>query len=114
MTDLDFAGASEDIERAVAYLSARMLAEELAAEDGWAPVESYAIDLSKESTRRITEHWVHGKGAAEIRWGTPGSMKRCIRHLRGKVREPGGLCAEYHRLATGEWPTEHGKAGIPS
>jgi hypothetical protein len=74
----------------------------------------FVIDVTRESTRKLVEYWVHGKGAVKVRWGTPGSMKRCIRHLTGKVREPGGLCAEYHRLATGEWPTEHGKAGIPS
>jgi hypothetical protein len=93
---------------------AQAIAGRLALEDGWTPAETYAIDLSRASTRSITEYWVHGKGAAKVRWGTTGSMQRCIRHLRDKVREPGGLCAEYHRLATGEWPTEHGKAGIPS
>lgn len=75
----------------------------------------FVIDMTRESTRKLVEYWVHGKGAQEkIHWGVKGSMHRCIRHLTGKVREPGGLCAEYHRLATGEWPTEHGKAGIPS
>jgi len=74
----------------------------------------FVIDITRESTRKLVEYWVHGEGAAKIKWGAKGSMKRCIRHLRDKVREPGGLCAEYHRLATGEWPTEHGKAGIPS
>lgn len=94
---------------------ATALAGRLALEDNWEPGETFAIDLTKESTRRVTEYWVHGKGAqTKIHWGVKGSMQRCIRHLRGKVREPGGLCAEYHRLATGEWPTEHGKAGIPS
>ena len=77
--------------------------------------EVFAIDMTRESTRKLVEYWVHGAGAAKVRWGSPGSMKRCIRHLRKYVRlSPGGLCAEYHRLATGEWPTEHGKAGIPS
>lgn len=99
---------------------AHELAERLAREDGigelgaWG-VPTFAIDIHRESTRKLVEYWVHGEGAAKIRWGTPGSMKRCIRHLRKYVAlSPGGLCAEYHRLATGEWPTEHGKAGIPS
>ena len=103
------------------------LAEEVAREDGLDRIGSwglqvitpgvsgdFVIDVHRESTRKLVEYWVHGKGAAKVRWGTPGSMKRCIRHLTGKVVEPGGLCAEYHRLATGEWPTEHGKTGIPS
>lgn len=106
--------SDEATERLEALVFARQLADELAREDAFSLGEVYAIDLSKESTRRVTEHWVHGKGAAEIAWGTKGSMQRCIRHLRTKVRDPGGLCAEYHHMATGEWPTEHGKAGIPS
>jgi hypothetical protein len=94
---------------------ANQLAERLAREDGYEEIGTWAIDLTRESTRQLTEYWVHGEGAQKkIHWGVEGSMQRCIRHLRGKVREPGGLCAEYHRLATGEWPTEHGKAGIPS
>jgi hypothetical protein len=93
---------------------AQALAGRLALEDNWTPGETFAIDLTRASTRKITEYWVHGAGAAKIRWGVTGSMKRCIRHLRKHVVEPGGLCAEYHHMATGEWPTEHGKAGIPS
>lgn len=67
------------------------------------------------ATERLMEYWTHGKGAAKIRWGTDGSMRRCIRLLRKYFpKEPGGLCANLHHRATGEWPTEHGKAGIPS
>lgn len=67
-----------------------------------------AVDLTSPGARTLFEHWVHGKGALEIRWGTDGSMDRCIHHLTGKVRDPGGLCAEYHKAATGEWPAEKG------
>lgn len=52
----------------------------------------------------LRNYWVRGKGAAKIRWGIKGSMRRCIRQLRKYVRDPGGLCAEYHKRATGEWP----------
>lgn len=52
----------------------------------------------------LRNYWVRGPGAARIRWGTEGSMSRCIRFLSEYVRDPGGLCAEYHRAATGEWP----------
>jgi hypothetical protein len=110
MTTLEEASA-----RLEALAFARRLADELALEDGFSLGEVYAINLTQSSTRHITEYWVHGEGAqTKIHWGVKGSMQRCIRHLRTKVRDPGGLCAEYHRLATGEWPTEHGKAGIPS
>ncbi len=30
---------------------------------------------------RLREYWGHGKGAAKIRWGTPGDWTRCYRHL---------------------------------
>lgn len=66
-------------------------------------------------TQRLMEYWTHGKGAAKIRWGVSGSFKRCVRHLRKYFpKNPEGLCANLHKRATGEWPTEHGKHGIPS
>jgi len=63
-----------------------------------------AVDLKTKGARTLFEYWVHGEGAVKVRWGTDGSMDRCIHHLTGKVRDPGGLCAEYHHAATGEWP----------
>jgi hypothetical protein len=63
----------------------------------------------------LKEYWTTGKGGAKIRWGTDGSFKRCVRLLRKHFpKNPEGLCANLHHRATGEWPTEHGKAGIPS
>lgn len=66
---------------------------------------------------KLFEYWTRGVGAAKIRWGTDGSFARCKR-LLGRHLPPnyslGGLCANLHKRATGEWPTEHGKAGIPS
>lgn len=52
----------------------------------------------------LKQYWTHGPGAAKIRWGTDGSFDRCTRHLGKYVRDPQGLCAEYHHAATGEWP----------
>lgn len=62
----------------------------------------------------LKNYWTRGAGAAKIRWGTDGSFSRCVRHLGKYVKNPQGLCAEYHKAATGEWPTEGGKKGIPS
>lgn len=56
----------------------------------------------------LRNYWVRGEGAAKIRWGTDGSFARCVRHLGDKVKNPQGLCAEYHKAATGEWPAEKG------
>lgn len=36
----------------------------------------------KIATERLKKYWTVGKGAAKIRWGTPGSFTRCQRHLR--------------------------------
>lgn len=67
-------------------------------------------------TERLKEYWTTGKGGIEkIRWFTDGSFRRCVKHLRKYFpQNTPGLCANLHKRATGEWPTEHGKAGIPS
>lgn len=107
-------------ERERAYAFWGTIAERMAREDGLEAIGTWGADLhgvglAKPSAARLTEYWTHGEGGTtKVRWGTSGAMTRCIRHLTGKVRTPGGLCADYHKIATGEWPTEHGKAGIPS
>lgn len=66
---------------------------------------------------QLGTYWTRGPGAAKIRWGTDGSFDRCVRLLRPKVPariDVKGLCANLHKRATGQWPTEGGKAGIPS
>ena len=35
----------------------------------------------RQATERLKRYWTVGKGAAKIRWGTPGSWRRCYRHL---------------------------------
>jgi hypothetical protein len=67
----------------------------------------------------LGDYWTHGPGAAKIGWGTDGSFARCERLLRPKLParlklQVGGLCANLHKRATGEWPTTGGKHGIPS
>lgn len=60
------------------------------------------------SDRGLRTYWTRGAGAAKIRWGTDGSFSRCVRLLGKHVTRPQGLCAEYHKEATGEWPAEKG------
>lgn len=58
-------------------------------------------------TSRIRRYWTQGKGAAKIRWKTPGDFTRCERLLRKYVQNPqwlAGLCANMHKEATGIWP----------
>lgn len=57
------------------------------------------------ATNRLMEYWTRGRGGLKIRWFTHGAMKRCIRQLRKYFpKNPGGLCANLHFRATGEWP----------
>jgi hypothetical protein len=59
---------------------------------------------------KLTEYWTKGQGAAKIRWNTAGDFKRCVAHLTGKVRDPEGLCNEYHQIAVGAPPGKgHGR-----
>lgn len=51
----------------------------------------------------LRNYWVRGKGAAKIRWNTPGDWTRCVAQLGKYVKDPKGLCAEYHKQATGMW-----------
>lgn len=67
--------------------------------------------------RRLIDYWTRGVGAAKIRWGTDGSFRRCVTNLRRYLParyDLQGMCANLHKRATGEWPTEGGKSGIPS
>jgi 2'-5' RNA ligase len=66
-------------------------------------------DVNKKGgSHNLKNHWVHGPGAAEIEWGTDGAFARCVAKLGKYVKNPQGLCAEYHKAATGEWPAEKG------
>jgi hypothetical protein len=56
----------------------------------------------------LRNYWVKGPGAVEIGWGIDGSFARCVAKLGKHVKNPQGLCAEYHKAATGEWPAEKG------
>ena len=59
------------------------------------------------ATSRIRRYWVHGKGAAKIKWGVPGDFNRCRMQLAKYVQNPdwlAGLCANMHKEAIGVWP----------
>lgn len=93
---------------------ARSIADRIAAEVAEVAGAVTVIPLPFASGQNLMDYWAHGAGAAKVRWGTDGSMDRCIRLNRKHVSDPGGLCATLHKRATGQWPTEGGKAGIPS
>jgi len=52
----------------------------------------------------LRNYWLRGEGAAKIRWNTDGDWTRCVRYLSKYVKDPKGLCSEYHHQATGMWP----------
>jgi len=59
---------------------------------------------------QLQRYWLLGKGAAKIRWNTPGDFKRCVRALASKFpKNPEGLCNILHTKATGG-PPGHGSA----
>jgi 2'-5' RNA ligase len=74
--------------------------------EGWDNHFTARIAEFFASDENLREYWVHGEGAAKIRWGTDGDFTRCVRQLRKYVRDPEGLCAEYHHEALGKWPGE--------
>jgi HK97 family phage prohead protease len=60
-----------------------------------------------KGTERLHEYWVHGEGAAKIRWGSPGDYDRCVLHLGKFIADPHGYCAKAHHDALGIWPATH-------
>jgi HK97 family phage prohead protease len=59
------------------------------------------------ATERLHQYWVHGEGAAKIRWGEPDDFARCTAELGKYIRDPAGYCNLAHHEATGMWPAQH-------
>lgn len=51
----------------------------------------------------LERYWKFGKGAAIIRWGTPGDWTRCQRRLRKYVGSERAkrICQDWHHDMTG-------------
>jgi hypothetical protein len=68
-------------------------------------VPNVLLDLNEaRNDKDLRAYWVHGKGAAAIRWGQPHDFDRCVRALKPHVSDPEGLCNVYHRAALGVAP----------
>jgi hypothetical protein len=53
---------------------------------------------------KLRRYWSSGRGAAKIRWLTPGDWKRCYRHLRKYMGiRARGYCQNLHKRNTGVW-----------
>jgi hypothetical protein len=54
------------------------------------------------AARQLKRYWLHGEGAAKVRWGTPGDWTRCVRHLTKYMGDRSkGYCQNLHKDATG-------------
>lgn len=63
----------------------------------------------RAATERLKRYWTVGKGAAKIRWGTPGSWRRCYRHLVKYVgpRIAPGYCTNLAKRLGGHGVATH-------
>ena len=68
---------------------------------------SVMADTDPKATERLHEYWVHGEGAAKIRWGEPDDFRRCVDHLGKYIKDPQGYCNLAHKAATGMYPAQH-------
>ena len=84
------AGEVDDDDHDIRFLLATLSDEEIAreAEQSW---EGKVVGSGQPGAIRLRESWVHGKGAAKIRWGMPDDFCRCVEHLNKYVgsRSPG-------------------------
>jgi hypothetical protein len=54
------------------------------------------------AARRLRNYWLRGRGAAKIRWNTPGDWTRCVKHLSKYMgTRAKGYCQNLHKDATG-------------
>jgi hypothetical protein len=61
------------------------------------------------SEAQLRAYWTIGKGALKIRWGTPGDLTRCHRHLSKYVgpQRAWGLAQSYHKTLFGVYNHTH-------
>jgi hypothetical protein len=62
------------------------------------------LDRNRGNAEKLRRYWLYGRGAAKIRWNTPGDWTRCYRQLM-KYMGPRakGYCQLRHKEATGVW-----------
>lgn len=60
------------------------------------------LDRNRGNAEKLRRYWTVGRGAAKIRWGTPGDWTRCVRQL-SKYLGPRakGYCQLRHKEVTG-------------
>lgn len=69
---------------------------------GTSLVAAGGLDRNRGNAEALREYWTRGKGAAKIRWGTPGDWTRCVRNLSKYMGvRAKGYCQLRHKEATG-------------
>jgi hypothetical protein len=70
------------------------------------------VDRNRGNADALRRYWTKGKGAAKIRWGTPGDWTRCVRQL-SKYMGPRakGYCQLRHKEVTGVYTGSKLNAG---
>jgi hypothetical protein len=67
-----------------------------------------SADRNRGNAEKLRRYWVHGEGAAKIRWGTPGDWRRCVLHLEKYLGERAkGYCQLRHKEAMGVYTATH-------
>jgi hypothetical protein len=71
------------------------------------------LDRNRGNAEALRRYWTKGKGAAKIRWGTPGDWTRCVRNL-SKYMGPRakGYCQLRHKEATGVYTGSKFNPGV--
>jgi HK97 family phage prohead protease len=75
--------------------------------EAMAAIRAAGMLTNPKGTERLHQYWVHGEGAAKIRWGEPGDFDRCVLHLGKYIRDPQGYCNLAHHAALGFYPATH-------
>ena len=89
----------------VVVLDDATLVDVLEQVDGKGITAAGGLDRNRGGAEKLRRYWLYGKGAAKIRWRTPGDWTRCYRQL-AKYMGPRakGYCALRHKEANGYWP----------
>jgi hypothetical protein len=78
--------------------------------EGSSLIAAGGLDRNRGNAEELRRYWVHGEGAAKIRWGTPGDWKRCVRYLSKHLGPRAkGYCQLRHKDALGYYTATHAK-----
>jgi hypothetical protein len=71
------------------------------------------LDKNRGNAENLRRYWTRGKGAAKIRWGTPGDWTRCVKYLSKYLGvRAKGYCQLRHKDATGVYTGSRNNPGI--